>query len=71
MEDKQTKKLKSLADKLLDRLAEQVESGTLDYAAIKAICATMKDLKDVTQGAQKSAGGITVELGKELDSLSK
>ena len=70
-EDKQNKKLKALADRLLDRLGECLENQELDHTAIKAICATMKDLKDITGAAQKEAGGITVELGKELESLSR
>lgn len=71
-EDKQSKKLRCLADQLLERLAQQVENNELDYSAIKQICATMKDLKDITQRqSSQSGGGVTVVLGKELEEMSE
>lgn len=59
-----------LAEKLLDRLEGLVENGEPDYATIKQICATMKDLKELVQPAGKS-GGVTVTLGEAVDKLSQ
>lgn len=64
-------RMEALAKKLLDRLEALVEGGDLDYATIKQICATMKDLKDLIQPKGKAtAGEITVTLGQELENFS-
>ena len=70
-EDAYLKKMQSLAQRLLDRLETQVENGEPDQAAIKQICATMKDLKDLIQPKTKSGDtGITVVLGEDAEQLS-
>ena len=71
-EDAQLPRMEALAKRLLDRLEQLVEGGDLDYATIKQICATMKDLKDLIQPKGKATEKeITVTLGQELEKLSR
>ena len=65
-------RMQALAQRLLARLEGLVDSGDLDYATIKQICATMKDLKDLIQPKEKAGeGSITVTMEQELEGLSE
>lgn len=65
-------KMQTVADQLLDRISAQVAQGDLDMPAIKQVCATMKDLKDIQlmTAADPAQEQVKVVLDAELEAYS-
>ena len=68
---KRDKRLQLLEERLLEKLALQLEQEQPDYSAVKQICATLKDVEGLRQQSQGGDSRIAVELTPELEILSR